>query len=67
MSTYLAPLLVLVADSTPEDDDVVAGGWGALVIVLLVLATIALLFSFTRQLRKTQAAKEAGVFDESGE
>ena len=49
-------------DPVPQDDDVVAGPWGALVFVVLIGATIFLLFNFTKQLRKAQAAKDAGVF-----
>ena len=59
----LAHTVALVADDpVPADDDVVAGPWGAVMFVLLIAATVVLLFSFTRQLRKAQAAKDAGVY-----
>jgi ABC-type uncharacterized transport system permease subunit len=64
----LADLVVAAADKTPKDADVKAGGWGALVLVLLILAVVVLAFSFTKQLRKAQAAKDAGVYgDEADE
>ncbi len=60
----LVPLvaLLLADDPVPKDDDVVAGGWGALMFVFLIGATVFLLWNFTKQLRKAQAAKDAGVF-----
>ncbi len=54
--------LILADDPVPEDNDVVAGPWGAIVFVVLILATVFLMFSFVKQLRKAQAAKDAGVF-----
>jgi hypothetical protein len=65
VAAVLHPLALLVAasgDRSPEDNDVVAGGWGALVFVLLILAVAVLAFSLVKQLRKAQAAKDAGVF-----
>jgi hypothetical protein len=62
VATHLVTGLISAADKKPEDDDVVAGGWGALVFVLLILAVVVLAFSFTKQLRKAQAAKDAGVY-----
>lgn len=58
----LMTLILPLADAVPEDDDVVAGGWGALVFVGLIVATALLCWSFVRQMRKTQRAKDAGVF-----
>jgi ABC-type uncharacterized transport system permease subunit len=58
----VADLVVSAADKTPKDADVKAGGWGALILVLLILAVVVLAFSFTKQLRKAQAAKDAGVY-----
>jgi hypothetical protein len=58
--------VVLAVDKVPEDDDVVAGGWGAAIFVLLILAVVFLAFSFVKQLRKAQAAKDAGVYDGTG-
>jgi hypothetical protein len=54
--------LILADDPVPEDNDVVAGPWGAIVFVVLILATVFLMFSFVKQLRKAQAAKDAGLF-----
>lgn len=55
-------VLLPLADSVPDDDDVVAGGWGAAVFVALIIATALLCWSFVRQIRKAQAAKDAGVY-----
>jgi hypothetical protein len=57
--------LVAVEDPVPQDNDVVAGGWGAFFLVALIAATIFLMFSFTKQLRKAQAAKDAGLFGDA--
>jgi len=52
------------SDPVPSDNDVKAG-WVALVVVLLlVVAVVFLLRSFTKQLKKVDAAEEAGVYDE---
>jgi len=46
----------------PEPEDVKAG-WVALAIFLLLCAAVAFLgFSLVKQLRKAQAAKDAGVY-----
>lgn len=45
------------------DADKITAGWiGALVLGLMIVATVLLLWSFTRQLKKTNAANEAGVY-----
>ena len=63
----VADLVVSAADKTPKDDDVKAG-WTALVVfVLLIAAVVVLLFSFTKQLRKAQAAKDAGVYGDDAD
>ncbi|GAA2129211.1 hypothetical protein [Nocardioides bigeumensis] len=49
-------------DPAPEADDVTAGPWGLLVFLLLIAATVVLMFSFVKQLRKTERARKAGVF-----
>lgn len=55
--------LVAAEDGAPPDPkDVVAGPWGALVTVGLIVATALLLWNFTKQLKKAQAAKDAGVY-----
>jgi hypothetical protein len=56
--------LTLVADKAPEPEDVTAG-WTALLVFLLLIAGVVFLgFSLVKQLRKAQAAKDAGVYDE---
>ena len=58
----VAELMVRVADQTPDDEDVKAG-WTAFVLFLLLIAAVVLLgFSLVKQLRKAQAAKDAGVY-----
>ncbi len=65
-------MLVLVAlagqlQEGPEPEDVKAG-WTALVVFLLLGAAVAfLMFSMVKQLRKAQAAKDAGVYGEADE
>ena len=62
--TLLATHLIVLADKTPEPEDVKAG-WTAFAIFLLLAAAVVFLgFSLVKQLRKAQAAKDAGVFDE---
>lgn len=49
-------------DSTPAPEDVKAG-WAALVLFLVLIAAVAFLgFSLSKQLRKAQAARDAGVY-----
>ena len=58
----LAQLVTVAADQTPKDEDVKAG-WTALVLFLLMIgAVVVLAFSLVKQLRKAQAAKDAGVY-----
>ena len=58
----LALLLVRLDDETPKPEDVKAG-WTAFVIFLLLLGAVVVLgFSLSKQLRKAQAAKDAGVY-----
>jgi cbb3-type cytochrome oxidase subunit 3 len=60
-------ILVQALDPVPSDNDVRAG-WGAFgVFALLILAVAFLCWSFVRQMRKVNAAEEAGVFDEPGD
>jgi hypothetical protein len=54
--------VVRLADETPEPEDVKAG-WTAFIIFLLLIAAVVLLaFSLVKQLRKAQAAEDAGVY-----
>jgi ABC-type uncharacterized transport system permease subunit len=58
----LTELVVHAADQTPKDEDVKAG-WTALVLFLLLIAAVVVLaFSLVKQLRKAQAAEDAGVY-----
>jgi hypothetical protein len=61
-------LLTIATKSNWDGDaDKITAGWiGALVLGLLIVATVLLLWSFTRQLKKTNAANEAGVYDTDG-
>jgi hypothetical protein len=58
----LSSLVILAADTIPDDEDVVAGAWGAATFVVLILALAVLGFSLNRHLRKAQNAKDAGAF-----
>ena len=57
------PLIVLrLVDESPKPEDVKAG-WTAFIIFLLLAVAVAVLgFSLVKQLRKAQAAKDAGVY-----
>ena len=65
LTTAVVPLLVRVTDQIekgPEPEDVKAG-WVALLVFLgLAVAVVLLSFSLVKQLRKAQAAKDAGVY-----
>ena len=63
----VAEVVVGLADKTPEPEDVKAGWTAFVVFLLLIAAVVFLAFSLVKQLRKAQAAKDAGVFgrDES--
>jgi hypothetical protein len=57
--------VVSLADKIPEANDVKAG-WVAFAIFLALLVAVGLLgWSLVRQLRKAQAAEEAGLYDPS--
>ncbi len=66
----IVPLLVqaqsmvrsIAEDKVPDADDVTAGGWGALMFLFLIVACVVLFISFRKQLRKSDAAKRAGVY-----
>ncbi|KQV67876.1 hypothetical protein ASC64_11800 [Nocardioides sp. Root122] len=55
-------LITLADDPTPSDNDVVAGPLGFAIWIFLILAVVVLAFSLVKQLRKAQAAKDAGVY-----
>jgi hypothetical protein len=58
----VAAFLVRAVDKTPKDEDVKAGWTAFVVFLLLIAAVVVLAFSFVKQLRKAQAAKDAGVY-----
>jgi hypothetical protein len=63
----VAELVLRAADQTPKDEDVKAG-WTALVLFLLLIAAVVVLaFSLVKQLRKAQAAEDAGVYGSDAE
>ena len=63
----LPDLLTLLAGESPAPEDVTAG-WTALVVFLLLIAAVVFLaFSLVKQLRKAQAAKDAGVYGDEPE
>jgi len=65
MASALLVLLLPLVDSpdpTPADKDVTAGWTALLVFAGLIIAVVILAFSFVKQLRKAQAAREAGVY-----
>ena len=65
--TLLTTAILALTDKTPKPEDVTAG-WTAFAIFLLLAAAVVFLsFSLVKHLRKAQAAKDAGVFDESDE
>ena len=69
-SPVLVPFLWLVADSpdpVPDADDVTAGWIAALVFVFLIVAVVFLGRSLVKQLRKAQAARDAGVYGDPPE
>ena len=58
----MTALLFVLTDPTPAPNDVKAGWTGFAVFILLAVAVAFLAWSFVRQLRKAQAAKDAGVY-----
>ena len=65
--TLLTTAILVLTDESPKPEDVKAG-WTAFAIFLLLAAAVVFLgFSLVKQLRKAQAAKDAGVFDDSDE
>ena len=55
-------LLVLIQDATPDPTEVKAGPLGFAVWIFMILAVVVIGFSLVKQLRKAQAAKDAGVY-----
>ena len=64
-TSSLHPLVVSalrLTDEGPAPEDVKAGWTAFVVFLLLILAVVVLAFSLVKQLRKAQAAKDAGVY-----
>lgn len=57
--------VVSLSDPVPEDEDVKAGWVAFAVFVGLIVAVALLGWSLVRQLRKAEAAEEAGLYDPS--
>ena len=64
--TPVTGLVLRLASGTPEPEDVKAGWTAFVVFLLLVVAVIFLGRSLLKQLRKAQAAQDAGVYDGDG-
>jgi hypothetical protein len=60
-------LQAAASDPRPGANSVVAGRVGAVVFVFLILAVVFLCWSFSRQLKKVRAAREAGVYGDESE
>jgi len=59
--------LALASDPRPDDNNVVAGWVGFAVMIALIVAVVFILRSFTKQLKKVDAAEKAGVFGDEPE
>ncbi len=55
-------LIILIEDPTPEPTEVKAGPLGFAIWIFMILAVVVLAFSLVKQLRKAQAAKDAGLY-----
>ena len=55
-------LIIALAEEPPAPEEVKAGPMGFAVFVFLILAVAVIGWSLTRQLRRAQAAKDAGVY-----
>jgi hypothetical protein len=55
-------IIALVDDPTPKDTEVKAGPLGFAVWIFMIIAVVIIAFSLVKQLRKAQAAKDAGVY-----
>jgi hypothetical protein len=60
-------VLAAASDPRPDDNNVVAGWLGFAVLILLIVAVVFILRSFTKQLKKVDAAQEAGLYDDPDE
>ena len=64
---HLTTFVVSLADEVPDDNDVKAGWLAFAIFIGLVLAVVFLGFSLVKQLRKAQAAQDAGVYGSDDE
>ena len=55
-------LLILVDDPMPKPTEVKAGPLGFAIWIFMIIAVVIIGFSLVKQLRKAQAAKDAGVY-----
>ena len=63
----VASQIISLVDESPKPEDVKAG-WTAFAIFLMLAAAVVFLgFSLVKQLRKAQAAQDAGVYDRADE
>ena len=60
-------VLAAASDPRPDDNNVVAGWVGFAVLMLLIVAVVFILRSFTKQLKKADAARDAGVYGDEDE
>ncbi|MGZ4447683.1 MAG: hypothetical protein ACXVYW_18300 [Oryzihumus sp.] len=71
LATHLPAALSLVSglvvDKSPKPEDVKAGWTAFAIFIALALAVAFLGWSLVRQLRKAQAAQDAGVYDRTDE
>ena len=54
--------LSVLMDTTPDPTEVKAGPLGFAVWIFMIIAVVVIGFSLVKQLRKAQAAKDAGVY-----
>lgn len=67
MNTLIVALVTGLATEAPQPSEVKAG-WTAFAVFLLLIAAVALLgWSLSRQLKKAQRNKEAGILPSSRE
>ena len=59
--------LAVLVDKVPSDNEIGAGAGYLVVFLLLVAAVVFLGFSLNKQLRKTRANAEQGVFGANGQ
>ena len=66
VASHVVPLIsALATDPVPDDNDVKAGYVAFAIFIGLILAVAFLGWSLTKQLRKAQAAEDAGLYDPS--